>query len=134
MKDCKSGQIAWLENLPDALIRPAGSLPAADAADPELPEVGGLAEEVRQVGEADPRQLQVLQVEEPHAVVVHQRHVLVVQVEQVVRGFFNPQTFQTGTRIDEPREGEVVSGDEFQRVYVLPHVGDVRGVLGQRDV
>jgi len=123
-----------VENLPNSLIRPPGSLTAPNTAHSKLPEVGGLAEEVRQICEADPGKFEVFEVQKSHAVVVHQRNVLVVQVEQVVGGFLNTKTLQTGTRVDQSREGEVIRGNEFQRVNVLPHEGDVGGMLRQGDV
>jgi hypothetical protein len=81
MKDGKPGKIVRMKNLSYTLISPPRSLPTANTTNPKFSEVGGLAEEVREVCQADPRQLEMLQVEETHAVIIHQWDILLVQVK-----------------------------------------------------
>ena len=100
----------------------------------ELAEVPRLGEEVREVGEADARELEVLEVDEGHRVAVEEGHVLLVDVEDVVGRLFNAERLQVGARIHEAREVEVIGRDELQRLDGLPHVGDVGRVLGEGDV
>ena len=100
----------------------------------ELAEVPRLGEEVREVGETDARELEVLQVDEGHRVSVEEGHVLLINVEDVVGRLLDAEALQVGTRVHEAREVEVIGRDELQRLDGLPHVGDVGRVLGERDM
>jgi len=81
MKDGEPGKIVRMKNLSYTLISPPGTLPAAYATNPKFSEVGGLAEEVREVCQTDSRQLEMLEVEETHTVIIHQWDILLVQVK-----------------------------------------------------
>ena len=54
---------------------------------------------MREVGEADARELEVLEVDEGHRVAVEEGHVLLVDVEDVVGRLFNAERLQVGARI-----------------------------------
>ena len=96
------------EDLPDPVVRPPRPLPPADVGHLEVPEIAGLGQEVREVGQADPWQPEVFQVDEGNGVAVEEGDVGGVDVEDVVGGLFNVEAFKIGTRIDQPRKVEVV--------------------------
>lgn len=55
-----------------------------------------------------------------------------VDVKDVVGRLLNMQRFQIWTGVNQPWEDEVIGRNELQGSYVLPHVGYVGGLLGQR--
>ncbi len=89
---------------------------------------------MRQVRQTDPGQLQVLQIDKWNRVAIKKRHVLRVDIKQLVSGLLNVQRLQIGAGINQPWEDEVIRRDELQRVDVLPHVSDVGRLLRQRHV
>ena len=91
-------------------------------------------QEVGQVGQADPRQLELFQVDEWHGVAIEERHILSIYVENIVGRLLNVQRLQVGAGVDQPGENEVVGGNQLQSVDVLTHVRDIRGLLRQRHV
>ena len=100
----------------------------------ELAEVPRLGEEVREVGETDARELEVLQVDEGHRVAVEEGHVLLINVEDIVGRLLDAQALQVGARVHKAREVEVIGRDELQRLDGFPHVGDIGRVLGECDM
>lgn len=68
---------------------------------------------MREVGQADPRHLQVLQIYEWHSVAIKERHILSVNVEDIIRWFFNVERLQVGTRVDQPRKDKIVRRDQL---------------------
>ena len=100
----------------------------------KLAEVPRLGEEVREVGEADAREFEVLQVDEGHRVPVEEGHVLLINVEDIVGRLLDTEALQVGARVDKAREVEVIGRDELQRLDGFPHVGDVGRVLGECDM
>ena len=75
---------------------------------------------MRKVGQADPRQLQVLQIDKGYGVAVKERHILSINGKHIVSWFLNVQRLQIGTRINQPGENEVIRRNELQSVNMLP--------------
>ena len=122
------------QNLLDPLVCPTRALPPSNVGHLELPQVLRPGQEVRQVGQTDPGQLEMLQVDEGDRVAVEEGHVLLIDVEDIVGGLLDTKALKVGARIDEPGKVEVVGRDELERLDRLPHVGDVGRVLSQGDV
>ena len=76
----------------------------------------------------------MLQINKGHGVSIKKRQILSVDVKDVIGWLLNMQSFQIWTGVDQPWEDEVVSRNELQGGDVLPHVGYVGGLLGQRHV
>ena len=86
---------------------------------------------MREVCQTDSRQLQVLQIDEWHCVAIEERHILSVNVEDIVRWLFNIERLQVGTGVHQTRKDKVVGRDEFQRMNMLSHIGNVGWLLRQ---
>lgn len=134
MKLLQIGHGFGRQNLTNSLISPSRTFTTTNIGDLEPFKVGRFGKEMTQIRQTDPGEFQVLEIDKRDRISVQKRHVLSVNIEDVIGGLLNVQGFKIGTRIDQPRKNEVVGGNELEGVDVLSHIGDISRLLRKRNV